>query len=201
MSVSCKGEVFDPEGFDAYWTKAWSPKLHNKIPPEVWAGVMVAVMVEELQAALSSVGIDKAPGVSQITMRMIRESGPECLEVLAAFKPPATPIRVHNMITTSNVMDVVALASPFMAWVGPIPHSVNQDAALEHLKRKYKSTTIADVNPTREAQGQETRATGISTSIGRARYHPRIAYFVVRLTINSTGSDAQRSPTFSGRAG
>ncbi|ORZ35928.1 hypothetical protein BCR44DRAFT_1433186, partial [Catenaria anguillulae PL171] len=30
-----------------------------------------------------------------------------------------------------------------MAWVGPIPHSVNQDAALEHLKRKYKSTAIA----------------------------------------------------------
>ncbi|ORZ39721.1 hypothetical protein BCR44DRAFT_1425493, partial [Catenaria anguillulae PL171] len=30
-----------------------------------------------------------------------------------------------------------------MAWVGPIPHSVDQDAALEHLKRKYKSTAIA----------------------------------------------------------
>ncbi|ORZ20185.1 hypothetical protein BCR44DRAFT_1456285, partial [Catenaria anguillulae PL171] len=29
------------------------------------------------------------------------------------------------------------------AWVGPIPHSVDQDAALEHLKRKYKSTAIA----------------------------------------------------------
>ena len=65
---------------DARWEQAFAPLEGFGV--DIWSNLMVAMIDTEFDEAFRHVGLDKAPGKSGLTHRLLRESGDNCRQAL-----------------------------------------------------------------------------------------------------------------------